>query len=88
MYLPVQLFFTDLLVDLRGGDRGVAEQLLHRAQVRTVGEHVLGERMAQRVRRQIVGAKLRGVAFEDQPKALARQALPAMVEKQRAVGLA
>ena len=42
-------------VHLRGGDAGVAEQLLHRAQVLRGLQHVRGERVAQHVRMHVLG---------------------------------
>ena len=39
-------------VDLRGGDRGVSEQLLHRAKIRPCVEQMGCERVSERVSRQ------------------------------------
>ena len=46
-----QAFGIDLGINLRGRQRGVAEQFLDRADVAAASEQVRGERMAQRVRR-------------------------------------
>ena len=51
--LPVDLLETrlvDVRVDLRGGEAGVAEHFLDRAQVRAMAEQVRGEGMPQQVR--------------------------------------
>ena len=42
-------------VDLRGGQAGVSEQLLHGAQVRPIVQHVGGKGMTELVRRKILG---------------------------------
>src|SRR5580692_3310662 len=46
-----QAFGVDFGINLRGGQRGVAEQFLDRADVAAAGEQVRGEGMPQRVRR-------------------------------------
>ena len=45
-----QLSIRDVRVDLRGGDAGVAQERLHRTQVRTTHEEISGEGMPKRVR--------------------------------------
>ncbi len=47
---PGQVLEVQVGVDLRGGNVGVAEQLLHRAQVAGGFQHVAGKRVAQQVR--------------------------------------
>ena len=70
-------------VELGGGDVGVAEHLLQRAQVAAAGEQVGGERVAQRVRAHPVREAGRGrVALDDLVEALARQAGAAVVDEQ------
>ena len=65
----------DLGVDLGGGDRGVAEHLLHYAYVGAAVEHVGGAGVAQHV-----GSEQRpdpgrlAVAAHDEPQSLAAQA--------------
>ena len=62
------------------------KQRLHRTNVGATVEHMRGEGVPQCVRRQVANAQVFGVALENEPEALARQALAAMVQKQR-VGL-
>ena len=53
----------DVGVDLRGGEIGVTQHLLHRPQVGSTFEQVGGERVAERVGRDVVGQlRLAGVA--------------------------
>ena len=70
-------------VELGGGDVGVAEHLLQRAQVAAAREQVRGERVAQRVRAHLAREpRRRGVALDDLVEALARQAAAAVVDEQ------
>ena len=58
MGLPVDLLEMrrgHVSVDLRGGEVGVAQHLLHRPQVGSALEQMGGERVAERVRRDVVG---------------------------------
>ena len=41
---------THVSIDLRGADRGVTQQILHYAQIRTTFEKVSGKRVSQRMR--------------------------------------
>ena len=50
-----QVVAIDMCVDLRRGEIGVAEHLLHGAQVRAAFEQMRRERVAQRVRRHPLG---------------------------------
>ena len=57
----VQIFLAqvaaiDVGVNLRGGDVGMPQDVLDDAQVRPALQHMRGERMAQRVRMQVVHA--------------------------------
>ena len=66
----------ELGVDLRRGDVGVAQQLLHVADGGAASQHVGGEGVAQGVRRHVrLDAGVLGVVLEDEPEALAGQAL-------------
>ena len=49
-----EVLFHNMRVDLRRGNVRVAQHLLNGAQVRTVFEQVHGERVAQRVRRDVL----------------------------------
>src|SRR4051794_31956635 len=70
-------------VDLRRGDVGVPEHLLHRAEVAAAGEEVRGERVAQRVRAHLLLEPGRArVALDDLVEALAREARAAPVDEQ------
>ena len=51
---PGQVLEIQMGVDLGGAQVGVAEQLLHRAQVAGGLQHMGGERVAQLVRMQVV----------------------------------
>src|SRR5580692_4906031 len=50
-----QLLCVYVGVGLRGGERGVAEQLLHGAEVSAIGEEMRGKGMAQRMGRGAFG---------------------------------
>ena len=58
---PPQAPSVDVAVDLRGGERSVAEQLLDRAEVGAALEQVGGERMAQAMGIRHQAAQRRGV---------------------------
>ena len=74
-------------VDLGSGDTGVAELLLQRAQVLAFVQTVRREGVTKGVRGDARrDARVARPRLDDQPESLARQALAAMVEKQRAVG--
>ena len=47
---PLEPRLIDVRVDLRRGDAGVAEQLLHLPQVGAAGQQVRGKAVPQRVR--------------------------------------
>jgi hypothetical protein len=51
----LQLLAREVGVELGGGEVGVAEHLLHRAQVAVAGEQVRGEGVAQGVRAPLQG---------------------------------
>ena len=53
----LQALFEDVGVDLRRRDVGVAEELLHRAQVGAAIEQVAGEGVAQDVRADALGVE-------------------------------
>src|SRR5262245_25032295 len=88
--LRVQVLETlarDVRVDLSSRKIAVPEQHLHDPQVRAVIEQVRRERMAQRVRREILGHPgLAGVALDDVPERLAGHAIAAAGREQE-VGL-
>src|SRR6478609_3284833 len=70
----------EVRVELRGGDVGVAEHLLQRAQVAAAREQVRGEGVAERVRAHPLGqARGGGVALNDLVEALAGVARTAVV---------
>src|SRR3954447_26604793 len=77
----------EMCVELCGGHVGVAEHLLHRAQVAAPREQVRRKGVPQGVRAHPVGQPCgRGVAADDLVEALARQRLAAEVHEQRALG--
>jgi hypothetical protein len=53
-HLP-EMILGDMGVDFRGGDIGMAQQGLHRTQVRTAFHQMRGEGMAQDMRRNFGG---------------------------------
>ena len=57
----------NMRVHLRGGQILVAKQFLHDAQVSTPGQEVRGERMAQRVRMNVVETGPSSMFFNDLP---------------------
>ena len=62
--LPIavlELFDRDMRISLRGLQRGMAEHLLHLAQIRTPVEHMGGGGMAQRMRRDVRHPRLLGL---------------------------
>ena len=70
-------------VDLRGGDAGVSEHLLHLPQVGAAGQQVRGEAVPQRVRADRGGDAGRGCVFLDQfPDRLPPQPAAAPREEQ------
>src|SRR5215212_118921 len=70
-------------VHLRGRDVGVAEHLLHGAEVAAAGQKVGGEAVAQRVRAHPAGeAGVAGVALDDLVEALAGQRTTAEVDEE------
>src|SRR5690349_4880610 len=72
----------DQRVDLGRGDRRVAEQLLHHADVRAAVQQVGSERVPQGVRRHVAGeVGTFGCRLEDRPGRLPRQAPAALVEE-------
>src|SRR5581483_3661585 len=76
---------ADLGVDLGGGDVGVTQQLLHLVDVHAPAQHVGREAVAQGVRGDAaLDAGFAGVALEDEPEALAGQALAAAVDEEGA----
>src|SRR5262249_37368825 len=75
-------------VALGGGERGVAQQLLDRAQVGAGAQQVGGERVAQRVGRRALGEAKPAAQARHQPlHAPGRQRPAAGGAKQRLVGL-
>ena len=70
-----QPFLQHMGVNLRGGDVGVAEQLLHGAQVGAVLQKVAGKGVAQHVRRYLRGGNAgpRGQPLQFARENLARQ---------------
>src|SRR3972149_9660442 len=76
-----------LPVNLRRRKIGMAEQLLNFAQVFTLAHEILGEGVPQRMRRHVApDASRPGGLFEDEPDALTRELLTAMVEEQHGGG--
>ena len=53
---PSQPLLDDMGVDLRGRDVGVAEELLHRAQIGAVLQKMAGKGVAEHVRRDACGS--------------------------------
>src|SRR4249919_2997371 len=79
----LELFAREVGVHLGGRDVGVAEHLLHGAQVTAAGEQVGGEAVAQRVRAELAGeAGLAGVALDDLVEALAAKRAAAEVDEE------
>ena len=75
-------------VDLCGGDVGVAQQLLHRAQITTALQHMAGKRVAQHVRVHRRGdARQLAAAVEALPDALRGQARAVAPRKQSCAGI-
>src|SRR5205085_4972127 len=76
-----QLFPGHVGVNLRGGETGVPEQLLNRAQVRAILQEVRGEAVPQRVRRR-VGRQRRffDVTMDDRPHRAVREAGAVLVQ--------
>src|SRR5437016_523227 len=70
-------------VNLGRRDAGVAQQLLDRLEVVAVAQAMRRERVPQDMRRDRVDAGLLGVALDDQPEALPRDAQAVVVEEQR-----
>ena len=70
---PPQPLLDDMGVDLRGRDVGVAEELLHRAQIRAVLQEMAGEGMTEHVRRD---ARRLDAGGERQRLQLLAEALP------------
>ncbi len=65
---------VDVRVDLRGGDAGMAEHLLHLPQVGAATEHVRGEAMPQPMRTHRLGrAGPRGELLQQLPDPLSPQ---------------
>lgn len=60
-YSILELFDRDMRISLRGLQRGMAEHLLHLAQIRTPVEHMGGGGMAQRMRRDVRHPRLLGL---------------------------
>src|SRR5262250_2094987 len=50
-----EVLVVEVCIDLGGGDAGVSEHLLHRAQVSARLQHVRRERVAQHVRMYVLG---------------------------------
>src|SRR3990167_8415494 len=70
-------------VDLRGRNVGVSQQHLHHAQISTVVEQVCRKRMAQGVRRQVLGdARVQRVLLDQLPEHLAAHRITARRHKQ------
>src|SRR5881398_3649582 len=86
MVLPMnaaQVLAVDVRVDLRGGDVGVTEHLLHCAKVGSALEQMRCERVSKRVRRHgLLNASPLDVLAKNGPGAHATQRLAARVEKQ------
>src|SRR3954451_8324191 len=79
----LQAVAREMRVELSGGDVGVAEHLLDRAEVAAAGEQVRRERVPERVRRHAVGeAGGRRVPADDLVEALAGERLAAEVDEQ------
>ena len=72
LHQPAQALLDDMGVDLRGRDVGMAEKLLHRAQIGPPLEQVAGEGMAQHMRRNPGRIEIRG---ERQPLQLLAETL-------------
>src|SRR5215218_4783142 len=85
-----EAFAREVRVHLRGRDVGVAEHLLHGAQVAAAGEQVGGEAVAQRVRAHLARqAGVAGVALDDLVETLPGQRAAAEIDEQlRLVALA
>src|SRR5271154_2438551 len=70
-------------VDLGGGEIGVAEHLLQRAQIASAGEQVGGEGVSERVRAHpLLEPGAAGMRLDDLVEALARQPAAAEIEEQ------
>ena len=61
----------------------MTEHLLDVAQLVPVPQRMGGERMAQRVRRDVLNSGLARIGLEDQPEALAGQPAAAVIDEQR-----
>jgi hypothetical protein len=70
-------------VDLRGADAGVAQQLLHRAQVAAGLQQVAGKAVAQHVRVHVWAARRRRRTGQRLAQLAVTQALPAPADEQR-----
>src|SRR5438034_3281555 len=80
-----QILSVDVCVDLCRGDVRVTEHLLNRAQVSAPLQQMGGERMSQRVRRDVFrDPGTLHILRENLPRSHARQRRAASVEKQRA----
>src|SRR5690349_16681812 len=80
VHLP-QIFPVHVSVDLGGGDVHVTEHLLHRPEVGAPLQQVGGERMPQRMRRDVPrDAGALHVAAQDLPRAHARERPATRVE--------
>src|SRR5437773_55146 len=86
MELPVDALescLIDMRVDLRRGDAGVTEQLLHLSQVRSAGQEMRRKTMSQRMGADVgVGAGAANVALDQLPDRLAPQTLAAAREQE------
>ena len=70
----LQALSRQVRIDLCGGQVRMTEHLLQRAQVATTGEQVRGERVAQGVRRHLLGQARRArMVLDDLVEALTRE---------------
>ena len=77
-----QVLLVQVSVDLRGGDIGMAKELLNHSQVRSAFEQVSGEGVAQEVRVDLLGQSCHGCSlFHDLSHAIGGELAPSHGEK-------